>query len=130
MFDRLRNSTLSEDTSEVLVQLLYCSTEKATSVARVVVKLTPRLCVGVLATPKFTQEAQALWYMEYHWSSFRQKKDLTPRWCSYLPNTLDWRYALLTISGVPHHSIQCFSHPSVQIFQSVVQPLPDPQERL
>ena len=44
MFDRLLNSTLSEDASEVLVQLLHCSTEKANSVARVVVKLTPRLC--------------------------------------------------------------------------------------
>ena len=38
------NSTLSEDASEVLVQPLPCGTEKANSVARVVVKLTPRLC--------------------------------------------------------------------------------------
>ena len=44
MFDRLQNSTLSEDASEVLVQPLPCGTEKATSVARVVVKPTPRLC--------------------------------------------------------------------------------------
>ena len=43
MFDRLHNSTLSEDTPEVLVQPLPCGTEKANSVARVVVKLTPRL---------------------------------------------------------------------------------------
>ena len=38
------NSTLSEDASEVLVQPLPCGTEKANSVARVVVKPTPRLC--------------------------------------------------------------------------------------
>ena len=38
------NSTLSEDASEVLVQPLPCGTEKANSVARVVVKHTPRLC--------------------------------------------------------------------------------------
>ena len=44
MFDRLHNSTLSEDASEVLVQPLPCSTEKATSVGRVVAKPTPRLC--------------------------------------------------------------------------------------
>ena len=44
MFDRLQYSTLSEDASEVLVQPLPCDTEKANSVARVVVKLTPRLC--------------------------------------------------------------------------------------
>ena len=44
MFDRLLNSTLSEDASEVLVQPLPCGTEKATCVARVVVKPTPRLC--------------------------------------------------------------------------------------
>ena len=44
MFDRLHYSTLSEDASEVLVQPLPCGTEKANSVARVVVKLTPRLC--------------------------------------------------------------------------------------
>ena len=44
MFERLHNSTFSEDASEVLVQPLYCGTEKATSVARVVVKPTPRLC--------------------------------------------------------------------------------------
>ena len=44
MFDRLHYSTLSEDASEVLVQLLHCSTEKANSAARVVVKHTPRLC--------------------------------------------------------------------------------------
>ena len=44
MFDRLHYSTLSEDASEVLVQPLPCGTEKATSVARVVAKPTPRLC--------------------------------------------------------------------------------------
>ena len=44
MLDRLLDSTLSEDASEVLVQPLNCGTEKATSVARVVAKPTPRLC--------------------------------------------------------------------------------------
>ena len=44
MFERLQDSTLSEDTSEVIVQPLPCGTGKATSVARVVVKPTPRLC--------------------------------------------------------------------------------------
>ena len=44
MFDRLHYSTLSEDASKVLVQPLPCGTEKANSVARVVVKPTPRLC--------------------------------------------------------------------------------------
>ena len=44
MFERLHYSTLSEDTSEVIVQPLPCGTEKATSVARVVAKPTPRLC--------------------------------------------------------------------------------------
>ena len=38
------HSTLSEDTSEVLVQPLNCGIEKANSMARVVVKPTPRLC--------------------------------------------------------------------------------------
>ena len=44
MFERLQNSTFSEDASEVIVQPLPCGTEKANSVARVVVKHTPRLC--------------------------------------------------------------------------------------
>ena len=44
MFDRLLHSTLSEDASEVLVQPLHCDIEKANSMARVVVKPTPRLC--------------------------------------------------------------------------------------
>ena len=44
MFERLRDSTFSEDASEVIVQPLPCGTEKANSVARVVVKHTPRLC--------------------------------------------------------------------------------------
>ena len=44
MFDRLHYSTLSEDASEVLMQPLPCGTEKANSVARVVLKPTPRLC--------------------------------------------------------------------------------------
>ena len=58
------------------------------------------------------------------------KKNLAPRWCSNLPNTLGWRYALHAVSGVFHHSIQCFSHPSVQIFQPGVQSPPDLRERL
>ena len=44
MFERLRDSTFSEDASEVIVQPLPCGTEKANSVTRVVVKHTPRLC--------------------------------------------------------------------------------------
>ena len=44
MFERLLDSTFSEDATEVIVQPLYCGTEKANSVARVVVKHTPRLC--------------------------------------------------------------------------------------
>ena len=44
MFERLHYSTFSEDASEVIVQPLPCGTEKANSVARVVVKHTPRLC--------------------------------------------------------------------------------------
>ena len=44
MFERLHDSTFSEDASEVIVQPLPCGTEKANSVARVVVKHTPRLC--------------------------------------------------------------------------------------
>ena len=44
MFDRLHYSTLSEDASEVCVQPFPYGTEKANSVARVVVKPTPRLC--------------------------------------------------------------------------------------
>ena len=45
MFERLHDSTLSEDATEVIVQPLPCGTEKANSVARVVVKHTPRLCI-------------------------------------------------------------------------------------
>ena len=44
MFERLHGNTFSEDASEVIVQPLPCGTEKANSVARVVVKHTPRLC--------------------------------------------------------------------------------------
>ena len=44
MFERLHDSTFSEDASKVVMQPLPCGTEKANSVARVVVKLTPRLC--------------------------------------------------------------------------------------
>ena len=44
MFERLHDSTFSEDASEVIVQPLPCGTEKANSVARVIVKHTPRLC--------------------------------------------------------------------------------------
>ena len=51
MFERLLDSTLSEDASEVIVQPLPCGTEKANSVARVVVKHTRDCVIGVLATP-------------------------------------------------------------------------------
>ena len=51
MFERLRDSTFSEDASEVIVQPLPCGTEKANSVARVVVKHTRDCVIGVLATP-------------------------------------------------------------------------------
>ena len=44
VFERLHDSTFSEDASEVIVQPLPCGIEKANSMARVVVKLTPRLC--------------------------------------------------------------------------------------
>ena len=44
MFERLHDSTFSEDASEVIVQPLSCGTEKANSAARVVVKHTLRLC--------------------------------------------------------------------------------------
>ena len=68
------HSTLSEDASEVLVQPLYCGTEKATSATRVVAKPTPRLCIGVLATPKFTQEAQAFGYLNVSMIFFWQRR--------------------------------------------------------
>ena len=130
MFGRLRDSTFSEDASEVLVQPLPCGTEKANSVARVVVKHTPRLCNRCASNTKFTQEAQALGYLVVSLTFLLAKKILAPRWYSNLPNTLDWRYALHAVSGVSHHSIQCFSHPSVQIFQCGNQLLPDLRERL
>ena len=44
MIERLHDSTFSEDASEVIVQSLPCGTEKANSVARVVVKHIQRLC--------------------------------------------------------------------------------------
>ena len=70
------HSTLSEDASEVLVQPLICGTEKATSVARVVVKPTPRLCIGVLATPNSLRRRRPLDTWTYPWSSFG-KEDLS-----------------------------------------------------
>ena len=71
----------------------------------------------MLATPNSLRRRRPYDTWSYHWSSFGKGKILAPRWCSYLPNTLDWRYALHAVSGVSHHSFLCFSHPSVQIFQ-------------
>ena len=74
MFGRLRDSTFSEDASEVIVQPLPCGTEKANSVARVVVKHTPRLCSRCASNTKFTQEAQALGYLVVSLTFFWQRR--------------------------------------------------------
>ena len=56
---------------------------------------------------------------------FWQKKILAPRWCSYLPNTLDWRYTLHAVGGVSHHSASAsrtlqsrFSNLKFSLFQT------------
>ena len=74
MFERLRDSTFSEDASEVIVQPLPCGTEKANSVARVVAKHTPRLCNRCASNTKFTQEAQALGYLVVSLTFFWQRR--------------------------------------------------------
>ena len=74
MFERLHDSTFSEDASEVIVQPLPCGTEKANSVARVVVKHTPRLCIRCASNTKFTQEAQALGYLVVSLTFFWQRR--------------------------------------------------------
>ena len=74
MFERLRDSTFSEDASEVIVQPLPCGTEKANSVASVNVKHNPRLCRRCASNTKFTQEAQALGYLVVSLIFFWQRR--------------------------------------------------------
>ena len=97
MFDRLLHSTLSEDASEVLVQPLNCGTEKANSVARVVAKPTPRLCSRCASNTLIPSEGAGLRIHGRILDLLLAKKILAPRWCSYLPNTLDlkvWPFML------------------------------------
>ena len=117
MFERLQDSTFSEDASEVIVQPLPCGTEKANSVTRVVVKHTPRLCNRCASYNLVHSGGAGLRILGRILDHLLAKMILAPRWWSNQPNTQDWRYLLHAVSGVSHHSIQCFSHPSAQIFQ-------------
>ena len=87
MFERLLDSTLSEDASEVLVLPLPCGTEKATSVARVVVKHTPRLCNRCASYTLVHSGGAGLRILGRILDRLLAKKNLAPRWWSNQPNT-------------------------------------------
>ena len=87
MFERLHNSTFSEDASEVIVQPLPCGTEKANSVARVVVKLTPRLCNWCASYTLVHSGGPGLRILGRILDQLLANKILAPRWWSNQPNT-------------------------------------------
>ena len=89
MFERLHDSTFSEDASEFIVQPLPCGTEKANSVARVVVKHTPRLCSRCASNTLVHSGGAGLRILGRILDHLLAKKILAPRWWSNQPNTWD-----------------------------------------